>query len=157
MNKHPNPDAQEDNIELLDVSGLSPYSQAIYEIGKSMLIDSLETGREFCKFMTTFSISAIPIYLGLLTFIIPENYVLGSAAGLTISLPAIAFLTASVVFALGYLPTKSKISLELIEEIEKERNRIIQRRSVYITIGVTVFILACLAAIYVVIINIGTR
>lgn len=157
MNKHPESDVQNENVELLGVSGISPHSQAIYEIGKSMLIDSLETGREFCKFMTTFSISAIPIYLGLLTFIIPEHYILGSAAGFTISLPAIAFLIASIVFALGYLPIKSKISLELIEEIEKERNRIVQRRSIYITIGFVVFILACLMAIYVVIVNIGTR
>jgi len=43
-----------------------------------MLIDSIDVGREFCKFMTTTTLGAIPTYLALLKFVLPNNYSLQS-------------------------------------------------------------------------------
>ena len=68
-------------VKVLYSAPISPHSKALYEAGKSILTDSLETGREFCKFMIGTCTGAIPVYLGILTFILPEKYILGIAAG----------------------------------------------------------------------------
>ena len=59
-----------EKIEVSNVVQTTPHNDAIYEAGKTLLIDSITTGREFCKFMITMSTSAIPIYLGLLKFFV---------------------------------------------------------------------------------------
>ena len=63
-------------ISVENVEKTTPHNKALYEAGKSLLIDSINTGREFCKFMITISTSAIPIHLGLLKFVLPEKYTL---------------------------------------------------------------------------------
>ena len=40
---------------------ITPHNDALYEAGKKLLVDSIETGREFCKLMITTWLSAIPI------------------------------------------------------------------------------------------------
>jgi hypothetical protein len=43
----------------------------LFDTGKEMMADSIEANRNLCKFMIGTSTSAIPIYLGILTFIFP--------------------------------------------------------------------------------------
>ncbi|MCB0103053.1 MAG: hypothetical protein KDD74_13480 [Anaerolineales bacterium] len=136
---------------------ISPHSKALYEAGKTILMDSLETGREFCKSMISISTGAIPIYLGILTFILPEKYQLGYAAGGLIAIPAIGFLITSLIFVIGYLPISGEISLDDVDEIDRERIRIIRHRSKFIWIGFVLFILSTLGAITAIIVNIGVR
>lgn len=142
---------------MVETGTLSPHSKAVYEAGKTLLIDSIGTGREFCQSMIGYSTGAIPIYLGLLAFIFPENYVLGIGAGVAVTLPAILFLLASITFVVGYLPIKTKFSLDLIEEIERERERIIQHRNLLIKIGFSIFAAGMLSSILVIVMNIGIR
>ncbi|MGA9350233.1 MAG: hypothetical protein WBW48_15730 [Anaerolineae bacterium] len=144
-------------VEVVEVGEVSPHNKAVYEAGKTMLVDSISTGREFCQFMIKTSTGAIPVYLGILAFILPENYALGIAAGATVALPAIAFLIASVIFTVGYLPVTKHFSLDLVDEIEQERNKVIRRRSRLIKAGFTVFVLATSMAIVVIVSNIGVR
>ena len=47
------------------VQSITPHNEAVYEAGKELLKNSPDTGRDFCKFMTTISIGAIPIYLSI--------------------------------------------------------------------------------------------
>ena len=159
MNPRPNSDSSETppNMQVIDVVEVSPHNKAVYESGKKILVDSINTGREFCQSMIKTSTGAVPIYLGILVFILPKDYSLGIRAGIVVSLPAIAFLIASVVFSIGYLPITTHFSLDLIEEIERERNRIVRRRSQLIKIGFSIFILAALMAILVIVMNIGAR
>jgi hypothetical protein len=145
------------NPQVLTVSDVSPHSNALYEAGKSLLIDSITTAREFCKSMIGISTGAIPLYLGILSYLLPKDYVLGINAGITITLPAVGFLVAAVIFVGGYLPITSKFSLDIIEEIEAERDKIIKHRNKFVFAGLVVFMLSTLAAIYSVIINIGVR
>ena len=58
--------------EVQQVSVISPHSKALFETGKAILLDSVSTGREFCKSMIGTSTGAIPIYLGILTFLLPK-------------------------------------------------------------------------------------
>jgi len=145
------------SVEAVSVSNLSPHSRALYETGKTILIETINTGREFCKFMVSISFGAIPIYLGILTFMLPEKYVLGEHAGLTIAIPAILYFFASIGFVIGYLPITTEFSLDLVGEIERERRKVIKHRNRFITIGMIFFSLATSYAIYVIVINIGTR
>jgi hypothetical protein len=144
-------------IQTGSVTEISPHNKAVYEAGKTMLVDSITTGRQFCQFMITTSAGAIPIYLGVLAFILPKNYALGMLIGIMVAMPAIIFLIASVVFAIGFLPVVAPFSLDIVEEIEKERNKIIQHRSRLIKIGFSTFVLGSFLAIIVMIVTISTR
>jgi len=113
------------NIEIEDVTEVTPHNQAIYETGKSLLIDSVKTGREFCKFMITVSMSAIPIHFGLLKFALPEEFVLTLKQGIIIVIPTLAFLIAAIIFTFGYYPKIGNFSLDMIDEIENQRTQTI--------------------------------
>ena len=89
---HSDPSEESPNVEPVEVGEVSPHNKAIYEAGKTILIDSIRTGREFCQSMIKISIGAIPIYLGILGFILPNDYSLGISSGLVMVLPAIMFL-----------------------------------------------------------------
>jgi hypothetical protein len=144
-------------VKIVDIDGISPHNKALYEAGKAILVDSINIAREFCKFMIGTSIGAIPIYLGLLKYFLPENYSLGKIAGFTIAFPALVFLLASILFTLGYLPGKSEFSLDIVEEIKENRDIILNRLNRFIWIGLFVFILGLVLAIGSIIVNIGVR
>jgi len=136
---------------------ISPHSKAIYEAGKAMLIDSLETSRKYCKSMISTSIGAIPTYLGILAFILPEHYSLGKSGGWTVAIPAFGFLMTSLVFTLGYLPISGDFSLDIIEEIENQRNKVLKWRKWIIWAGSALFTLSMIWGICVVVVNIGVK
>ena len=135
----------------------SPHNKAVYEAGKAMLVDSIKTGRDFCQFMITTSTGAIPIYLAIIAFLLPKDYSFVMLMGIVVAGPAVIFLIAALVFALGYFPTSDYFSLDLIDEIEKARSRIINRRRKFAMVGSTTFAIATLYAIVVTIINISAR
>src|SRR3990172_1786906 len=143
---------ENDAVEVISVGEVSPHNKAVYEAGKSMLIDSISTGREFCKSMIATCTGAIPIYLGILTFLLPEQYILGVKAGITVALPAVLFLVASVFFTVGYFPVTKEFSLDLVSEIERERNATIKYRNKLIWIGITFFVMGTLMAIIVIVV-----
>jgi hypothetical protein len=107
--------------------------------------------------MISTSTSAIPVYLGILTFVLPEKFILGVNAGLTIAIPAIGFLAAAILFTMGYMPVSGKFSLDIIEEIEKTLEKIIAYRKRFIWSGLIVFVSSVVLAIAAIIINIGVR
>ena len=150
VNKH-------QNLKISNIKIVSPHNKAIYELGKSMLLDSINTGREFCKFMISISIGAIPVYLGILTFLLPKDYNLGLEMSLIILLPPIFFLLSVIVFTISYFPIISNFSLDIIEEIEKVREVTIKRRIKRIKIGFSIFLIASLLSIVVIIFNLGLR
>src|SRR5438552_17902217 len=144
-------------IEVLKTEAVTPHNKAVYEAGKTILIDSVKTGRDFCQFMITTSTGAIPIYLAIIAFLLPKDYALGIVMGIVVAGPAVLFLLAALVFALGYFPTSDYFSLDIIDEIEKARNRIINRRRKLALAGFAIFALAMLYAIVVFIVNMGAR
>lgn len=144
-------------VQVSQVGAVSPHNKAIYEAGKTMLIDSIKTGRDFCQFMITTSTGAIPVYLAIIAFLLPKDYSLGIFMGIVIAGPAVLFLLAALIFAYGYFPTGDYFSLDIIEEIEVARNRNIDRRRKLATVGFVIFAIAILYAIVVFIIKVGAR
>jgi len=129
------------NIVIGSVVASSQHQIAIYEAGKSMLLESIGIGRDFCKFMITISTSAIPLYLGLLKFIYPNDLQikLSSDKLFWILLPCILFLISMTIFVLGLLPKLENFSLDSYKEIESARTKMINKRMKYIKSGIFVF------------------
>lgn len=136
---------------------LTPHERALYEAGKSLLLDSATTVREFCKSMIATCTGAIPVYLGILTFLLPKEFVLGSAGGWTVALPALGYLTATILFTLGYLPATHRFSLDVIDEIQQAIEQNLARRMRFIWAGLMAFVLSTLYAIVAILINIGVK
>jgi hypothetical protein len=152
-----NPEKAPPNIRVEHVHAITPHSKALYETGKAILLDSVTTGREFCKSMITISTGAIPVYLGILTFILPKEFRLGWEAGLTVSIPAVGFLVAATMFVGGYLPISGRFSLDILDEIEEVREKSIAHRQRFIRFGLAFFGGSTLWAIAAIIINIGVK
>jgi len=150
MTETPTPENEKNSIIWAEnVTDVTPTNQAIYEAGKSTLIESISVGREFCKFMIGTSMSAMPIYLALLKFILPEKYVPSLQVGLLALIPPVLFLMAGVVFLIGYFPQIGTASLDIPEEIENERKTSVRRRYRLSIGGFTVFSVAVLTALVV--------
>jgi len=140
-------------IELEEVSTVTPHNRALYEAGKTLLIESITTGREFCKFMISVSTGAIPIYLGLLKFVLPEHYTISLKQGILVVVPVVLFLIASVVFTFGYYPQAGRFSLDILNEIERERTKTIRRRAKLTWVGFSIFLIGALTAIASIVMN----
>lgn len=153
MNEENENKSVDKGIEVVGVSAVSPHNRALYEAGKALLIESITTGRQFCKFMISVSTGAIPIYLGLLKFVLPEHYTFSLGRGILVVGPAILFLIASVVFTVGYFPQVSRFSLDIPAEIERERKKTIQRRTKLTRLGFIIFLVATSGAITNIVIN----
>jgi hypothetical protein len=136
-----------DETKVESVETTSPHNKAVYEAGKALLIDSINTGREFCKFMITISTSAIPINIALLKFVVPDKYVISLNQGLIAAIPSFLFLISAIVFTIGYYPQIGKFSLDIIQEIEAERTKTIHKRKRLTLIGFTIFTIAALSMI----------
>jgi hypothetical protein len=87
----------------------------------------------------------------------PSQRIHKPAAGVTSAMPAIGILVAAAIFVGGYLPITSKFSLDIIEETEAERDKIIKYRNKFVISWLVVFRLSTLAAIYAVVIYISVR
>jgi hypothetical protein len=157
MNKEGNESTRVVRAKIINAGPLTPQNKALYEAGKTLLVDSIKTAREFCSTMIGISTGAIPVFFGILAIILPEHYVLNVSGGITLALPAIGFLAAVVIFIFGYQPIGREFSLDILDEIRAERNRIIRHRRGWIIAGVSVFSASTLLAIYAIIINIGVR
>jgi hypothetical protein len=144
-------------ITVRNVSAVSPHNKAIYESGKLLLTESISTSREFCKFMISISTGAIPIYLGFLTFLLPKNYTPGLLMRGIIIIPTIGFLISSIAFAIGYIPVATKFSLDVIDEIERAREEVLQHRITKIKVGFATFVLATLTSILVIVASLSLR
>ena len=136
--------SDEHKIPSVVAAVLSPHNRALYEAGKKLLVDSIETGRDYCKTMISGTVAAVPVYLGMLKFVGIVNARGQDWRMLAVTLiwlPCAVFLTSSVVFTIGYFPSTGRFSLDIIEEIEVARQRVITRRSRFIVIGTVLFVL----------------
>ena len=138
-------------IILEEIQDVSPHNKALYEAGKTLLVQSVEVGREFCKFMTTTALGAIPAYIALLKLVLPKDYSLKSYDEIVFLSPPILFLLSAVVFVLGYFPQKGSLSLDLPTEIERERSITIRHRYWYATVGFVIFCIGVVISSFVLI------
>lgn len=143
-----NDDQQETHKpSIQNVSQLTPHSKAVLELGKSLYSDSINKTGDYCKFMISISTGAIPIFIGLLKLILPKNIQLQSFQHTISFIPCLFFLIATGIFTFGFMPHKVDYSIDLIEDIENARERIIKRRVKLIIIGFLFFITGTISCI----------
>jgi hypothetical protein len=139
--------SSQDTNDSVRVSDVTPHNRALYEAGKSLLIDSVKTGMDFCKFMIGVATGAIPTYLALLKLAVPQAAQLSRAIILVALIPPVLFLFAAVVFVIGFFPRTSRFSLDIVDEIDRERNKTIARRRCCAIIGFIAFCLGTVCSI----------
>jgi hypothetical protein len=128
-----------DEIEVLAVGPESPHNTALVEAGKTLLVETVEVGREFCKFMVGISTGAIPTYLALVGVAVGKNYSPTVLEGILLLVAPTLFLAAAGVFAFGCFPVSATMSLDLPAEIEAAREAATKRRDTCALIGFIVF------------------
>ena len=142
----------ESKVNVEDISIITPHNKALYEAGKTILVQSITVSRDFCKFMITLSTSAIPIHLGLLKFVVPEHYTLNLCQGIFASIPSFLFLISAIIFTFGYYPKTGIVSLDIPMQINREITKTLSDRKRINLIGFLVFssavILMILCVIY---------
>lgn len=113
------------------VSGLTPRTEGLLEAAKDLLVQSVTVGRDFCKSMIEFSTGAIAVYTALLTFGWPEKYTLDQNEKLAAVAPALVFLAATILAAIGYFPRLGKMNLNSVSGIEEARSKIVGQRALW--------------------------
>jgi hypothetical protein len=152
--KQNNVESSKAKLEMESVGPLSPHNEALYETGKEMLKGSISTGRDFCKFMITVSTGAIPIYLGLLKFVLPENITLSLSKLFLSVVPPFFFLISAIVFILGYFPQVDYFSLDIINQIKQAYEKTVIKRKKFINFGIILFLIGTVFAIMSIVIHI---
>lgn len=118
---------------------LSPHDEALVEAGKAMLLGSLEVGREFCKFMVGTATGAVPVYLSLVRWFLPDQAGLSRWDKIFALSPIVVFMLAAGIFVWGYMPTQGVISIDLLASVGQQRDEAIRRRTLAITWGFACF------------------
>lgn len=114
-----------------DLSGTSQSAQrGLYDAGKTLLVESVAVGRDFCKSTITVATSAIPIYTALVRFAVGKHFRPKFHPGLLLALARSAFLltATATAFALGYFPKRSTFPLDVPAEIENARKAAVSKR-----------------------------
>jgi hypothetical protein len=132
-------------IKASGVREISAQSKVLLALGEELMMQSLTKSQEFCKAMIGTSSAAVPIYIGLLTFVMPDREVFQPNIIWAI-IPPLLFLMAMLIFIVGYLPVKGKFSLEIINEIEEFHEKTLKRRNTLIRVGVSLFSIGILWA-----------
>jgi hypothetical protein len=136
------------------VNNISPHNQGLYEAGKKMLKDSTKVGRKFCQTMVEYSIGAIPIYLGFLTYI-TRNKQFTILGLILVSIPPILFIISSIIFLFGFLPKTEEFSLDMIDDFREQMNHTIRSREISIKFGFSIFVIGVLFVLFDIIMIIG--
>lgn len=134
-------DLESDDLRVEGVEPITPHNKALYEAGKKMLVDSIEVGREFCRFMITTSLSAIPVYIALVGLVVPKSQADGLAHPVSLLVSPFLFLVAVLLFTVGYFPGRADFSLDLPANIEALRRTAVARRRCYAILGFVAFLL----------------
>lgn len=111
-----------------DSEALSPHQQAMLKAGEKLIVESIQTGREFCKALVGVAFSAVPIYVGLVGLVIPKDTAPAKTIGLVWVVPVVIFLVAASVAVFGYLPERRLVSIDLPEELKNMVSGSIARR-----------------------------
>lgn len=123
---------------------LTVDTNALLKCGEQLLLESLEVGRQFCRAMVGFSLTAIPVYVGLLKLFFPSAGMQMTGPRYAWVIPVALFLAAASVAVWGYLPKFGNVSLELVDELRSTRNAAVRHRH---QAGVGSFILFVLGVI----------
>ena len=135
----------------LEGESLSPQARAFHELGIKLLEESLRAGREFAALMIKFAFGSVPVYIGLVQFLVPLSKDSDLDRRLYLTTPLGFFVAASVLFIISYLPQRGSISLDVVEDVKHGYRAATQSRRALNLLGTTLFIVGIGTACYVLI------
>ena len=137
----------QDKRKFVIKKGFTRQQEAILDYGKNMFLKTNKTLQDFCKSMLSFTIGAIPVYLGLLKLIITDTSILTVGDKVLIFIPFIFFLGSSIIFLVGYQPKNVTFALNDITKIELARNTLYKKRMVATWLGLSIFFIGIVIVI----------
>jgi hypothetical protein len=149
--QHPERTDRDSELSVVSAEPLSPHNEALYETGKDMLKKSIDTGRTFCQYMITVATGAIPLYLGLIGFVLPNEYQPQGLETILFSIPPFLFLVGALIFIFGYFPKTDYFSLDIIDEIKTAYEKTVKIRKRYIFWGTFIFTVGTILTIFIII------
>jgi hypothetical protein len=131
----------EEIIELINASNAN--DPIAFEVGKALLLNTLESGREFCNTMIPVAVTAIGVYFGLLSWSWPRTAnglapSIGTLELILILMPAVHLLVAVVAHAAGYFGVASIRREENLTIVGEYRNTC-QIRISWVVFGAMMF------------------
>jgi len=137
----PEPELNEDVLRVrpLRQQVVSTQDQAILDAGKSLLANSITTGRDFAKTMAPVCTGAITLYFVGLKVVAPNKSQFSVWDGLVVVVPAMAFVIASAFFVAAYTPTLKSISLNVLTDVSDALDAITVRQHRWNRNGLWVF------------------
>ena len=105
----------------------------------------MEASREYAKLMIQFSFTAIPIYVGLVSFVVGNNiskFKFSFVQTLLLLTPVAAYLASGCIFVLAFYPRGGNIVLDVVEIIRETHQRLLRRRSRLSLAGTILFTFA---------------
>jgi len=136
------------HVEVVAVGMLTESDKALLEAGKKLLVDSIDVGREYCKYMIGVASGAIPVYVAVLKLGVADKYVPSAGTYVLWAVPAILFLLSSLAFSIGYFPGRTHIAIDNMASITEARTAIIDRRRCWSITGVVLFSAGVLIGLY---------
>lgn len=122
-----------------DGKPVSLQNQALLEVGKEMLAQSGEVGRDICKTMITVCSGAIPVHVALIGLAVGKEFHFSFGQGVIAFGGPFFYLLAVGAFSYGYFPSQESISLEDITSITNARNKTFARRHDWTRNGMALF------------------
>ena len=117
---------------------ISKKEEFFFKFGETLIQDTVNLTREFCKLMITVTAGAIPVYMGLLKFTIEHSY---SDISLIHYVSPFLFLLACLIFIYGYLPKFGlTVSFVRLGYNEVAYRKLIKRRQRVIMLGIATFV-----------------
>lgn len=125
--------------------------EAIVELGKKLLIDSVEVSRKYSENMITISVNAIPVYTGLIVFVKKEEdffTCLPYEYKVLMVLPLLIYVSCLIVFIFSYRPKHDDLNLSNLTGLENTIKSILKKRRNLSNLGSILFFIATLLSIY---------
>jgi hypothetical protein len=135
-------------VDVVAVGVLTESDKAMLEAGKKLLVDSIDVGREYCKYMIGIASGAIPAYIAVLKLGVPDKFVPTGGQYVIWTAPSVLFLLASLAFSTGYFPGKTTIAIDNMAGIADARTAIIDRRRCWSITGVSLFTVGVLVGLW---------
>ncbi len=139
---------QRGQVEVVAVGVLTESDKAMLEAGKKLIVDSIDVGREYCKYMIGVASGAIPTYIAVLKLGVADSVALAPERYLLWAAPAVLFLLATLAFSMGYFPGKTTIAIDNIAGVARAREDIIGRRRCWSITGVVLFTAGVLVGLW---------
>ncbi|MHB8599039.1 MAG: hypothetical protein ACYDER_19780 [Ktedonobacteraceae bacterium] len=133
-------------VKASDIEAVTPDNAALYVTGQQIQTNSLSVATSFCSAMVGVSTGSVAVYTGLLALVIPKSSSLLWPGDLLLVIPAVGFIVAAMLFALGAYPHMGSMRLSFPASIENFRDDAITRRATLTLIGFIVLCVALLAA-----------